>query len=132
MAIQNPHRTLSFRRWIRPLLAGLATGLLAFCLSGCRTSDFTRRPGADLATNRFEFTQPQMGVPFRIVVYAPDAPSAQRAAEKAFVRIAQLNDILSDYDTDSELSRLSRSSGQQTVVPVSKDLWVVLERAQQL
>jgi thiamine biosynthesis lipoprotein len=66
------------------------------------------------------------------VLYAPDAPTAQTAAQAAFRRIASLNDTLSDYDSDSELSRLSHSSGQGKAVPVSTDLWVVLERAQQL
>jgi FAD:protein FMN transferase len=42
-----------------------------------------------------------------------------------------LNGILSDYDPDSELSRLSRTSGQGKVVPVSTILWKVLSRAQE-
>ena len=81
---------------------------------------------------RYEYQQPQMGLPFRIVLYAVDEPTAQAAADAAFKRIAQLNDILSDYDPDSELSRLSRTSGQGRAVPVSIDLWRVLERAQRV
>jgi len=73
-----------------------------------------------------------MGVPFRIVLYAEDKESADAAAEAAFARIKQLNDILSDYDTDSELSRLSQTAGQGKVVPVSPDLWRVLELSQAL
>lgn len=73
-----------------------------------------------------------MGLPFRIVLYASDEPAAQSAADAAFKRIAQLNDILSDYDYDSELSQLSRTSGQGRDVPVSADLWCVLERAQKV
>src|SRR5438477_208580 len=57
--------------------------------------------------------------------------SAQSAAEAAYDRIAVLNSILSDYDSDSELSRLSRTSGQGKAVPVSTDLWRVLVRAQE-
>lgn len=37
---------------------------------------------------------------------------------------------MTDYDSDSEVSRLSRTSGQGQAVQVSHDLWVVLERAQ--
>ena len=70
-----------------------------------------------------------MGVPFRIVLYTPDAVTAEHAARAAFQRISQLNDILSDYDTDSELSRLSRTSGEGRSVAVSPDLWLVLTRA---
>ena len=117
--------------------AGLRTSilLLALCLvfSGCASSSRVYiRSHADAATNRFEFTQPQMGLPFRIVLYAPDAASAQDASRAAFARIAELNDILSDYDADSELSRLSRTSGSGRAVPVSEDLWRMLERSRAL
>jgi len=73
-----------------------------------------------------------MGMPFRIVLYARDRASAETAADSAFQRIKQLNDILSDYDPDSELSKLSRTSGQGREIPVSPDLWLVLERSQAL
>ena len=81
---------------------------------------------------RFAFTEPQMGAPFRIVLYALDKPAADAAARLAFDRIKQLNDILSDYDTDSELSRLSQTAGSGRSVKVSDDLWRVLERSQDL
>jgi len=81
---------------------------------------------------RFEFEQPQMGVPFRIVLYATDAAHADTAAAAAFARIAELNAALSDYEENSELSRLSRSSAAGKAVKVSEDLWRVLDRAQQV
>jgi thiamine biosynthesis lipoprotein len=89
-------------------------------------------PVAGPPPGRYEFHQAEMGVPFRIVLYAPSQDAAQGAAAAAFQRIQQLNDIMTDYDSDSELSRLARTSGQDRAVPVSADLWVVLERAQQL
>ena len=73
-----------------------------------------------------------MGLPFHIALYAPDKTSADAAAEAAYARIKQLNDILSDYDTDSELSRLSQTSGSGRAVPVGDDLWKMLERSQQV
>jgi thiamine biosynthesis lipoprotein len=103
----------------RILLAALALG---WC--GCATVAPT--------LTRFEYLRPQMGLPFRIVLYAPDKSSADAAAEAAYARIKQLNDILSDYDTDSELSRLSQTSGSGRAVPVSDDLWRMLERSQQV
>jgi thiamine biosynthesis lipoprotein len=103
-------------------LFGLAL-LLASCMS---PQQAIWPPG------RYEFHQTEMGVPFRIVLYAPSQDAADRAAAAAFRRIQQLNDIMTDYDADSELSRLSRTSGQDQAVPVSPDLWVVLERAQAL
>jgi FAD:protein FMN transferase len=84
------------------------------------------------ALQRFEFTEPEMGVPFRIVLYAPDAETGQAAARAAFNRVAQLNEVMSDYETDSELNELSRTSGQGKAVRVSDDLWRVLDRARQV
>jgi FAD:protein FMN transferase len=98
--------------------------LVALLLAGCASQ---RSP-----KQRFEYTRPQMGIPFRMVLYAPEKSSADAAAEAAFARIQQLNDILSDYDTDSELSRLSQTSGSGKVVSVGKDLWRMLERSQQV
>jgi len=95
----------------------------------CSTWAFSRHT-EDL--QRYEFNEPQMGLPFRIVVYAGDKPTAEAAARAAFNRIKQLNDILSDYEEDSELSRLSRTAGSGQVVKVSDELWLVLKRAQKL
>jgi len=69
---------------------------------------------------------------FRIVLYATNPVAGDAAAEMAFQRIQQLNDIMSDYEEDSELSKLSRTSGSGREVPVSQDLWFVLSRAQDL
>ncbi len=114
-------------RWATPVAA-----CWILLPTGCATWRAPSAPTASSFTNRFEFTRPQMGLPFRIALYAPDAASASAAALAAFTRIQQLNDILSDYDTDSELSRLSRTAGDNRAVPVSHDLWFVLARAQRL
>jgi len=87
---------------------------------------------AQAEEQRFVFERAEMGLPFRITLYASDQSQAKAAAETAFERIAVLNSILSDYDSDTELSRLSRTSGQGKAVPVSSVLWQVLERSQSL
>ncbi len=96
-------------------------------LTGCSTSSAAKPTGLE----RFEFTEPQMGLPFRIVLYAPSQRQADAAARAAFDRISALNAILSDYEYDSELSRLSRTAGSGEAVPLSADLWKVLDRAQE-
>ncbi len=73
-----------------------------------------------------------MGVPFRITLYTADEAVGKAAADAAFARVEVLNSILSDYDPDSELSRLARTAGQGNAVPVSRILWRVLERSQAL
>ncbi len=81
---------------------------------------------------RFESTETHMGVPFKIILYAADQTAANRAFAAAFARIAELDHVMSDYDRQSELSRLSRSAPTQQPVPLSTDLSRVLTRAQQL
>ncbi len=79
---------------------------------------------------RFVFEKAEMGLPFRITLFAPGEYAAKAAADAAFARVEALNAVLSDYDDESEISRLSRTSGSGKAMPVSDDLWRVLERGQ--
>ncbi len=69
-----------------------------------------------------------MGVPWTITVYASQA-AAHAAIAAAFAEISRLEGILSDYDPDSELSRLSAASPTSGPVAVGDDLWRVLAMA---
>ncbi len=84
------------------------------------------------ALERHEFSHASMGTEFRIVLYAPAAPAARRAADAAFARVDELDRRLSDYRPESELSRLSATAGSGGAVPLSQDLWSVLEAAQSI
>ena len=53
-----------------------------------------------------------MAVPVKIVLYAPDEPTATTAARAAFERIHELNGVLSDYDPESELRGLEVAAGE--------------------
>lgn len=84
---------------------------------------------------RFERSAPSMGTEFRIVLYAPGEEVASRAFEAAFARIEALDARLSDYRPDSELSRLSGRSSDSVPtapVPISPELWCLLERSARL
>ena len=81
---------------------------------------------------RFSQVEPQMGVEFEVVVYAADQAAAEKAIAAAFDRIAALNKIMSDYDTDSELSRLSAAAPTPQPVQISDELMEVLTFAQQV
>lgn len=70
-----------------------------------------------------------MGVAWTITVYAPDHHRGVVAVGTAHDEVARLERILSDYDPESELSHLSAQSPTREPVPVSDDLWHVLERA---
>jgi FAD:protein FMN transferase len=80
---------------------------------------------------RFEFEEAHMASPFHIVLYSTDSAAARRASRAAFDRIEALNKVLSDYDPDSELSRLAQSAGK-VPVKVSADLFDVLERSRRI
>ena len=86
-------------------------------------------PGGRLA--RFEFEETHMASPFHLVLYSTDEATARRASRAAFDRIEALNKVLSDYDPESELSRLSQSAGKGPV-KVSADLFDVLERSKRM
>ena len=90
-------------------------GLLAACVG---------RLGAQV---RHEFSEMHMGLEVRIVLYAADDARARSAARAAFVRIAALEDIMSDYRPKSEMRRLERRVGEWVLV--SDDLFRVLTRA---
>ena len=72
-----------------------------------------------------------MGTTFKIILYAPDQETADKAAQAAFARVAELDGIMSDYKPASELRQLCDKAGGEPV-KVSDDLWTVLERAQEV
>jgi thiamine biosynthesis lipoprotein len=106
------------------MLLRAALALCGFFIGGVEL------PAADL--QKFIFEKAEMGLPFRITLFASSQESAKAASDAAFDRIAALNQIFSDYEDDSELSNLSRASGSGQKVKVSDSLWDVLFRAQQL
>ena len=73
-----------------------------------------------------------MGVPFTVTLYCADQAVANNAAQAAYARIKELNRILSDYDPDSELRQLCRSSGPGKPVKVSPELFFVLKYIDQI
>jgi thiamine biosynthesis lipoprotein len=81
--------------------------------------------------SRFEFEETHMASPFKIVLYSKDEAAARHASRAAYDRIASLNTILSDYDPESELSRLAQRAGGPAV-PVSTDLFEVLRLSKQI
>ena len=79
---------------------------------------------------RFGFTRYLMGTEVKILLYAADSTEAAGAAEQAFDHISELNEQLSDYLIDSEVSRLSKTRGQP--IAVGENLWNVLFTGQRI
>jgi thiamine biosynthesis lipoprotein len=85
----------------------------------------------EAALERHTYTRTQMGVPFRLVIFAADADEAQAASEAAFARVTALNAIFSDYDPQSEAMRLSAKSGDEQFHDISMEMRTVLVMARQ-
>jgi thiamine biosynthesis lipoprotein len=94
--------------------------LLTACAVACRS-------GA--APERMSETRRLMGVPWTITLHAPSRDAGRTALAAAFAEVARLEAILSDYDPQSEVSRLSAAAPLTEPVPVGADLWRVLERS---
>jgi thiamine biosynthesis lipoprotein len=67
-----------------------------------------------------------MGTAVRVVFYAPSAELADRGRKAAFAVMKDVDDLMSDYKPESELSRLSRAAGKGPQ-PVSQPLFEVLQ-----
>jgi len=81
------------------------------------------------ATERHTFQSRHMGTQINLILYADDDSLANRAANAAFERIEELNQIMSDYIPASELNRLSRKSGSGEWMKISEELFRVLEKS---
>ncbi|KQS31560.1 FAD:protein FMN transferase [Dyadobacter sp. Leaf189] len=81
---------------------------------------------------RYSFEKGLMGSPFKLVFYTTSDTLAKRAADNAFRRVEELNEIMSDYRDGSEINRLSAQSGSGKWVPVSKDLFDILAISQDI
>ncbi len=84
---------------------------------------------------RFEYEHGQMGTLFRIVLYASAVEHADSSAAAAFALLDEINAQQSDYEAESELSRLSRASEAEVPTPwieVSPALYSVLARAREV
>jgi thiamine biosynthesis lipoprotein len=100
-------------------------------------------PAADQPLKQYSRREVHMGVDFEVVLFAADEEQATKAINSAMARIAALDRALSDYDLESELSKLSATSavaegrvavGDQVfpAVKLSDDLWTVLAFSQQI
>ena len=79
---------------------------------------------------RFQYEESKMGSPFQIILFAQDSIAAAQATGKAYLLVDSLNHILSDYEPESELNRLSRTAGKDTFVDASPLLFDLLRKSQ--
>jgi thiamine biosynthesis lipoprotein len=104
---------------------GLSLPLVACLLGGC-TPD---RPESLVMVQE---ERRIMAVPWKITVYARDHKIGSAAVAAALAEVERLERVLSDYDPESELARLSAAAPMPEPVEVSDDLWRVLVAAESL
>lgn len=85
----------------------------------------------DVALQRFEDRAISMGSEIKLILYTTDEATAKEATHAVFERFEQLNNILSDYEPDSELNRLCDQAGGPPA-RVSHDLAQILDRSYRL
>ena len=85
------------------------------------------KPGSPL-----KFHQKLMGTDVTFVIDAEECEELETAVGKAFAEGNRLNNILSDWEADSELSILSRSSQHGEFLKVSDELFEVLSFSKKL
>lgn len=133
--VTRPRRSAKKYFVLLLLLAGIGTGVwwkffrpdpygsTGFNNSGADGSAF---PDSDFT--RYQEERPLMGTVFKVAVYAPEEEAARLAITEAFARAEEINAICSDYDPESELSRLNAHQGDDPV-SVSPTLATVLAHA---
>ena len=83
---------------------------------------------AQPSLSRFSFHRGLMGTQFNVIFYASDSLMAQQANAAVNARMDSLNQVMSDYLDGSEINELSKTAGSRKWVPVSADLFAVLQK----
>jgi FAD:protein FMN transferase len=105
-------------RWPRPVLpAGLSLAMV-----------FTTAVPPSPADPYIHQRRYAMGTVFEIVIYDDDLPRADAAARAALDEAVRLDSLMSNYQPDSELSRVNRGAHDEPV-PISQELYQVIERS---
>ena len=82
---------------------------------------------------KYTFGHQAMGTDIEIQIYSRrPARIVRHAADQAFAEIDALEKVFSDYNQDSELMRLNRTAGREKDVRLSKPLFHILQRAQEI
>ena len=91
---------------------------LCFLITSCELQ-------SEMVIKRTQFI---MGTLIEITVQEPDKDLANKAIDKSFDEISRLENIMSTYLPNSELSKLNISAGNKKKIPVSPELLNVIQR----
>lgn len=121
------------RRHIHPFWISVAALLATFALPACTSGPKSTKAASTqpAATQPFEYAQLHMGVRTRLAGFALDQEHGEEACRAAFKRVAELDDMMTDWRPQSELMRLCAKAGGPPI-PVSEELFLVLNHAQEV
>jgi len=94
-------------------------------LAGIAVTTEAAPADANSGVLRLEDNLDSMGTTYSVVVYGTDRYKMQSAVELAFDEVRRLDQLLSNYRKDSELSRLNQDAAERPV-KVSKELFDLL------
>ena len=83
------------------------------------------RPTAKAETLRLESSVVAMGSAYSVVVYGEDRTRMEEAVDAAFAEVQRLDQMLSNYKRESELSEINRNAGEKPVV-VTQEMFDLL------
>src|SRR6476660_9567877 len=79
---------------------------------------------------RFEFSEYKMGSSFNIIFYHTDSTEAVILAKECFLIVDSLNNIFSDYSSESEVGKLPLQKNL-TDIKVSDELFAMIRIAKE-
>jgi len=85
----------------------------------------TARPAAKADTLRLESSVVAMGSAYSVVVYGEDRTRMEEAVDTAFAEVQRLDQMLSNYKPESELSEINRYAGEHPVA-VTQEMFDLL------
>ena len=83
------------------------------------------RSAAKADTLRLESSVVAMGSAYSVVVYGEDRTRMEEAVDAAFAEVQRLDQMLSNYKPESELSEINRYAGERPV-PVTQEMFDLL------
>lgn len=114
------------RRRTLCLLPAVAMGGVAIAALRRSRSITSEAPRA--ASEPRVLSRPAMGTVWQIVLPKSAPAHAERSASRALDEVCRLEDVLSEFRSHTEVSRINAAAGRGSVV-VSEDTWTVTERA---
>jgi thiamine biosynthesis lipoprotein len=102
--------------------------IVLFLLAGLASALAGQTPGPELL--RLEKSAGAMGSTFSVALYGTDRGKMETAADAALEEARRLDEMLSNYRPESELSLVNREAGEKPVV-VSEEFFRLLAQAEQ-